>query len=165
VADSKGKGWWTPPTWTDPISERLVNLQDRLEKGEDPEARLRWTDSWIARLLRLFGPNGAPTARARADAAKQLEALDRLEEARPLRELAADAYRRNLGDEHPLTLRQEEWLAINLSKSGLLIESRTLLRHVEEVRLRTLGEANDETLRARLWLAFVDEQLRDNSAS
>jgi hypothetical protein len=147
VADSKGWGWWTLPSWTDPIGERLDHLRDRLEKDQDPEARLRWTESWLARLLRLFGPNGAPTTRARADAAKYLEAMDRFEEARPLREQVADAYRRNLGDEQPDTLISEEWFAINLSRCGMLMESRALLSHVLEVRLRTLGDADDQTIR------------------
>jgi hypothetical protein len=91
--------------------------------------------------------------------------MDRFEEARPLREQVADAYRRNLGDEHPDTLISEEWFAINLSRCGMLMESRALLSHVLEVRLRTLGDADDETIRVSRWLAFIDEQLGDNSAS
>jgi hypothetical protein len=89
--------------------------------------------------------------------------MGRFEEARPLREQVADAYRYNLGDEHPDTLLAEEWFAINLSHCGMLLESRALLSHVLEVRLRTLGDADDETIRASRWLADLDEQVGDKS--
>ena len=148
-----------PAPMDGPIDESLGHLRDRLEKGRDPEDALRSSRSRLALLQRLIGPNGAPAARAREDVAKRLEATDRFEESRPLREQVADAYRRNPGDEHSYTLKSEEWFAINLSRCGMLMESRALLSHVLEVRLRTLGDAGDETIRVTRWLAYLDEEV------
>jgi hypothetical protein len=140
------------------------NLRERLEKDRDPAVVLRLAESNLDRQLRRFGTDGSPTARAREQVAQRLEEMGRFEEARPLRELVADGYRRHFGDEHPFTLTEEEWLAINLSKSGMLMEARVLLSHVHEIRLRTLGAANDETLKASRRLVIIDEQLGDEGA-
>jgi hypothetical protein len=121
VTDSEGRGWQTRPKWIEAMAGAAGNLRERLEKGRDPAVVLRLAESNLERQLRRFGPDGSPTARAREQLAQRLEAMGRFEEARPLRELVADGYRRHFGDEHPFTLTEEEWLAINLSKSGMLM--------------------------------------------
>jgi hypothetical protein len=163
VADWEGWSWRTRPKWVETMSQAAGNLRERIEKGRDPAVVLRWSESNLARQLRLFGSDGSPTARAREQVAQRLEAMDRFEEARPLRELVADGYRKHFGDEHPYTLTQEEWLAINLMHSGMFTEARTLLKHIHEIGLRTLGAADDETLKASGRLAYIDEQLGDES--
>jgi hypothetical protein len=105
------------------------SLRNRLLKGGDPAVALRLSEENLAGQLRLFGTNGSPTATARREVAKDLEAMGRFEEARPLREQVADPYRRQFGDEHPFTLTSEEWLAVNLNHSGIFMEARTLLIH------------------------------------
>jgi hypothetical protein len=56
-----------------------------LVRNEDPEKLLRQREDLLATQIRVFGPDGGPTANARADVAEQLEAMGRFPEARLLR--------------------------------------------------------------------------------
>jgi len=109
-------------------------------------------------MIRQFGPDGGPTANARADVAKQLEKMGRFAEARLLREEVVAANRRHRGDEHQLTLEAEEWLIVNLRDSGLLKEARSLCSQNREARLRKLGPDNEATVRVSRLLETIDKR-------
>jgi Tetratricopeptide repeat len=94
-------------TWAERIAGHMT-------KNEDPEGLLEKAEDLLALQIRVFGPDGGPTANAREDVAERLEKLGRFIEARPLREEVLAARRRHLGDEDPDTLSAEEWLGWNL---------------------------------------------------
>jgi len=98
-----GRGWWKAPKWVGrltgrPIDWLAIKLQGKLEELEqqepDPDqAALERTEAFLARAIRLFGPDGGPTAGAKADVASQLEKMGRLTEAQLLREAVLEANR------------------------------------------------------------------------
>ena len=121
---------------------------EKLNAKQDPESVLALYEEALKRQIRAHGDDSGPAANARSDIAKQLESMDRLDEARIYRQEAFDAYSRNRGVEDPYTLGAEEWLAVNLARCGLPAEATTHIDHVIEVRTRTLGPDNDETLQS-----------------
>jgi hypothetical protein len=133
------------------------SLGERLIKNDPPEHKLELAENLLAQEIRLVGPDGGPTSRARADVAKQLERMGRLTEARLLRQEVLDANRHHLGDEHPYTLGAEMWLGANLRDSQLLEEARPLFAHVCHVRRHTLGPNDERTLEAESYLASLDD--------
>jgi hypothetical protein len=152
-----GRGWWVNPKALGTVAEWAGKAADRLSKRESPEQRLKRMESALAMQIRIFGPDGGPTARARAAVAEQLEGMGRLTEAQLLRQAVLNANRRHLGDEHPHTLIAEGWLAINLRDQGLGEAARPLFKHVYEVRRRTLGPGDQQTVQAERYLASVDD--------
>ena len=81
--------------------------------------------------------------------------IDRYDEARLLQEKSLDAYRLNLGDEHPDTLVAEFNLALNLSQSGFARDAIPLGAHVYEDRRRIFGPEAKETQSAEPELLTV----------
>ena len=143
------------------LSTRLARKAvDRLDAGSDPEDILERRRRLLDRQIKVFGIDGGPTANSRADVAEQLEKMDRLPEARVLREEVVVAYRRNRGADDLFTVDSEEWLAANLMRSGMTADARPLLDHIVDIRLRTLGAQHEATRRAQRRLsATTPEEL------
>ena len=106
------------PAW---LGKPLANLRDWLDQkasaSASPEQALEMAEKHLHRQIRIYDPDGGPTAVGRADVAARLEALGRLDEAR--------------------------LLGINLTKSGRPDEARIILVHVYDERRRILGPEDD----------------------
>jgi hypothetical protein len=98
-------------------------------QDETPEQRLVRMEEALAMTIKMWGPDGGPTAGLRADIAGQLETLGRFGEARLLRQEVLDATRHHRGRDHADTLTAEMWLGANLSKQDLRDEARPLFEH------------------------------------
>ena len=98
--------------------------------------------------VRMFGVDGGPTANGRAEVARQLESMGRWVEARVFWEQVVAAYRRNRGADDLMTVQSEEFLALNLAKSGLHQDAINLMDHVVAVYRQALGPDHEETTRA-----------------
>jgi hypothetical protein len=155
---SEGRGWWVNPRPLGAVADWAGKAADRLSRKESSEQRLKGMESVLATQIRIFGPDGGPTARARAGVAEQLERMERLTEAQLLRHEVVNANRRHLGGEHPHTLIAEMWLAINLRDQGLGQDARPLFEHVYEVRRRTLGPVDLQTVQAERYLASIEDE-------
>jgi Tetratricopeptide repeat len=156
MSESEGRGWWTFPRWIGLAGNRASRwVLRRSTKGMDPEVVLELAEDALARSIRVFGPDGGPTAGGRAQVAEQLERMDRYSEARLLREEVLAADRRNLGAEHQYTLNAELDLAVNLTNSGSPEEASLLCSHVIQVRESVLGPEHAETLSAKRLLTDI----------
>jgi hypothetical protein len=158
VGTKDGRGWVVLPAW---LGKPLANLRDWLDQkasaSASPEQALEMAEKHLHRQIRIYGPDGGPTAVGRANVAARLEALGRLDEARLLRQEVFDGYARHLGGDHPYTLSAELALAINLTKSGRPDEARIILVHVYDERKRILGPDDDATQTVSRWLATLDK--------
>ena len=112
---------------------------------DDPDARLAVYEESLADLIRLYGPDGGPTAKGRANVAKQLETMGRLAEARLLW-LSPSAFRKHLGRDDPMTLDVDTWLVRNLSMSGMTEPAKVGAEHLYAARLRVNGPDHKDTL-------------------
>jgi hypothetical protein len=121
------------------------NWIKRYEVDKDPDQLLEMKRGILDRQIRVHGVDGGPTANSRADVAKQLDRMDRHDEARLLWEQIVAAYHRNQGSDDLSTVHYEEWLAVNLIESGRVDEGRVLLEHVYNVRLAALGSEDEAT--------------------
>ena len=135
--------------------DRLRNWADR-KADLPPQEALEFAERNLDRQIRIYGPDGGPTAVGRWNVATKLEALGRYEEARLLRREVIAAYGRHVGAEHPHTLSAELALGINLAKSGLCDDARTLFEHVLEHGRRVLPPDDETTKTASRWLASLD---------
>lgn len=153
MAGSGARGWRVHR-----YDKLLQRIRQRAEKSADfgtPEEALEWYEKSLRRQIRIYGPDGGPTAVGRAHVATKLEDLGRFDEARLLREAVVAGYRRHLGDEHVYTLSAELALGINLQRSGMTDQARRVLIHVYEERKRILGPDDEATLTASRWLAAM----------
>jgi hypothetical protein len=158
VAEGRDSGWWIGPKWVRGIGSRLQTAAEDHLLPDDPEARLELYERSLADMIRLYGPDGGPTAKGRANVAKQLEAMGRLAEARLLWVEVLKAFRKHLGEDHPDTLDVESWLVQNLSSSGMTDATRLGARHLYAARLRVNGPDDKETLWVeRLLVSLGDE--------
>jgi hypothetical protein len=156
MATADGRGWYTPPKWVYSLGQRAGRLADRVTKNNPDEKNLEGLEKGLAKMVRVFGPDGGPTANARAAVATMLERMDRLDEAATLREEVLAANRYHLGAEHVRSLMAEMCLASNLIRQDRADEAKPLLRHVIEVRQRTLGPNADGTNEVEKWLANIE---------
>lgn len=150
---SGARGWRVH--WYDNL---LGRVRQRLEGSVDfgtPEETLEAYERYLRRQIRIYGPDGGPTAVGRANVATKLEDLGRFDEARLLREAVVAGYRRHLGGEHIYTLSAELALGINFKNSGMSEEAMHLFAHVYEERKRQLGPDDEATLTASRWLAAM----------
>jgi hypothetical protein len=85
--------------------------------------------------------------------------MGRLEEALGLRHEVLDANRRHLGDDHPYTLKAEEWLGIDLRATGNLEDAKCHFSHVVGVRMRTQGPNDKQTVQANRWLDTIEPEI------
>jgi hypothetical protein len=148
--------WWNGRKWkaldTGPARSSREWAERALEKlhaKQDPESVLALYEKSLERQIRVHGVDSGPAANARGDVAKQLESMDRLDEARVFRQETFDAYTRNRGVEDPYTLGAEEWLAVNLARCGLTADAIIHIEHVIEVRTQTYGPDHQDTVEAR----------------
>jgi tetratricopeptide (TPR) repeat protein len=146
MTEFHGRGWHTLPKWMEPL---IGGIRRRIwgwaNFDSNPEDALESAERSLQRAIRIYGPDGGPTAVCRGEVAKRLEALGRWDEARTRREEALDAYRRRLGDEHRYSLDAEMFLGDNLRNAGLTELARKYYLHVCEVRRRTLGPGDSQT--------------------
>jgi hypothetical protein len=144
-----------PVVWLD---RRLRTKQEeRDQQDPDPAQRaLERTEARLARMIRWFGPDGGPTAAARAVVATQLEKMDRLVEARLLRETVLEAHRHHFGPEHLDTLTAEWWLAANLYRQQMVIEARALVVHARDGLRLQLGPDDGRTIEIEELLFKLD---------
>ena len=150
-----GWGWWGGTKWLRASGVRIRHVAYKLLALRDPAENLKVAEDVLARQIRLFGPDGGPTANARAEVAKRLEILERFVEARVLREEVVAAFRRHRGNDDLYTLVAEEWLAFDLVQCGMRDEASDLYSHVFQVRLRDLGPDDAKTVHARANLAAM----------
>jgi hypothetical protein len=129
-----------------------------LQRNYDSEQRLDVLETALATAISTHGPDGGPTATARAFVASQLEEMGRHAEARLLRRDVVDARRRRLGSEDLSTLISEYNLAYNLYQCRMYEEAEPLSVHVYESRRRILGPDDAETLHANQLLTFIQEE-------
>jgi Tetratricopeptide repeat len=149
-------GWVVLPHWLEaPLGKIRKKLESFVYRGT-PEESLEAAEDILRRQIRIFGPDGGPAAVGRANVAKKLEDLGRLDEARLLRREVVAGYKRHLGDGHIYTLSAELALGINLKTSGMSDEARDLFTHVHEERTRVLGPDDEATLTASRWLTSMD---------
>lgn len=151
-----GRGWVVLPSWLTKLEVNCREWADR-KAAYPPEKALEVAEKHLHRQIRIYGPDGGPTAVGRANVATKLEAFGRHDEARLLRQEVAAGYERHLGADHPYTLSAELALGINLTKSGMSDEARRVFAHVYEERKRILGPDDDATKTASRWLATVDQ--------
>ena len=156
MVEGDGRGWHTSPRWVDSLFSKAKKWAFRTA-NYTPEEALEAAESGLTLQIRLYGPDGGPTAASRGDVARQLEQLGRLTEARLLREESFAAYQRRLGDEHRYTLDSELWLGMNLKPSGLPHDARSHFAHVCEVRRRILGPDDQQTQLAERFLASLGD--------
>jgi hypothetical protein len=161
-----GRGWWKTPKWVGRLIGRPVDwlaikltrrLDERDQQEPDPaQAALERTETRLTWAIHLFGPDGGPTAGARADVASQLEKMDRLAEARLLREADLDANRYHFGPEHLDTLTAEWWLATNLCRQHMIDETKPLVVHARDGLRLQLGPDNERTIEIEKLLSSLD---------
>jgi hypothetical protein len=120
--------------------------------------QLRRSESRLSFQIRIFGPDGGPTSKARSAVARNLEKLGRHSEALLLREEVFAANRRHLGIEHPFTLQAEGSLALTQRAIGNVDEARRLFAHTYEIRMRTQGPDNEKTIKSKLWLDAIERE-------
>jgi eukaryotic-like serine/threonine-protein kinase len=156
MVESDGRGWHTSPRWVDSLFSKAKTWAFRTA-DYTPEEALEAAEKGLALQIRLYGPDGGPTAASRGDVARQLERMGRLTEARLLREESLAAYQRRLGVEHRYTLDAELWLGMNLKAAGLPEEARSHFVHVCEVRRRILGPDDEQTHLAERFLASLGD--------
>src|ERR1022692_5351164 len=113
MARADERGWFTLPKWIYSMGERAGTLGDRITKNDSPEKKLERAEKTLSTQIRMFGPDGGPTANARARVATVLERMDRFIEAGFLRDEVLAANRHHLGTEHVRTLMAEMGLAYN----------------------------------------------------
>jgi hypothetical protein len=128
-------------------------------ESDPPEKALERAEGNLAMTIRVFGPDGGPTAGARAEVASKLESMGRFAEARLLRESVLEAHRHHNGPEHLDTLTAELWLAFNLCKQHMLGEAKPLVVHACEGRRSLLGPDDERTMQAEKLLSQLDEGL------
>jgi hypothetical protein len=163
VAEGRDSGWWIGPEWVRDIGSRIEKtVEARLP--DDPEARLGLYEKSLADLIRVYGPDGGPTAKGRAKVAKQLETMGRLAEARLLWVEVLSAFRKHLGSDHPATLDVESWLVRNLSVSGMTEPARLGAGHLYAARLRVNGPDDKETLWVERLLVTLGDKNDGGSA-
>jgi hypothetical protein len=156
VVEADGRGWFTVPAWFRKIGDWGYGFFERATKHKDPEVNLERAENNLATTIRQFGPDGGPTANARALVADRLEEMDRYTEALLLRQDVLDAQRRRRGDLDPVTLRAELYLGFNLGHTGFYDEAKPLFRHVLEKGPVVLGADHSEVRAARRWLDALD---------
>jgi hypothetical protein len=145
VAEGRGSGWWLRPKWLRGIGGRLGDaIEARLP--EDPNARLELLETSLSDQIKIYGPDGGPTAKVRSLIAKQLEAMGRYAEARLLWVEVLTASRKHLGDDAPDTLDAETWLVRNLVISGMSDAARSGAQHLYAARLKVNGPDDKTTL-------------------
>lgn len=157
VAEGRDSGWWIGPKWVQGVGSRVEKAAEAL-LPENPEKRLEWYEASLRDQIRLYGPDGGPTARCRANVAKQLESMGRLAEARLLWMEVLSAFQKHLGKDHPATLDVESWLVRNLSSSGMTEAARMGARHLYAARLRVNGPDDKETLWVERLLVSLGDQ-------
>jgi hypothetical protein len=137
-------------------SKLAAKVEKRLSKDMSPQERLTKVEDALDVLIRTYGPDGGPTANGRSRVADELEAMDRYQEARLLRQEALAAFRHHLGNDRPRTIEAETMLARNFLDSGLRGEARPLLRHIHDAEEARLGPNNVGTVWASKWLEYLD---------
>jgi hypothetical protein len=157
-----GWGWWSGTKWLRALGTRIRQVAYKVLAHRDPADNLMIAEDVLAKQLRRFGPDGGPTANARAEVAKRLEILGRFVEARVLREEVVAANRRHRGNDDLYTLAAEEWLAFDLVQCGMRDEASELYSHVYEVRLRDIGPDDARTAHARANLAAMGASTDDS---
>jgi hypothetical protein len=146
VAEGRDTGWRYAPKWLRGIGNRVVRTAETHLLPDDGEARLELLEESLGDQIRIFGPDGGPTADARARVAKQLEAMGQMAEARLLRVEVLTTYRKHMGEDHPTTLIMEAWLVNNLYLSGMTESARMGAKRLYEARLRVSGPDDENTL-------------------
>ena len=145
------------PRWLATPYEKLRDCATRCADATlSPAEALALAEKTLARVIRIYGPDGGPTAVNRAHVARRLEALGRYDEARLLRQDVVAAYQRHFGIDNQHTLSAELALGINLAKSGMTDDARTMFTRVCEGRSRVLGPNDEATKSANRWLASLD---------
>jgi tetratricopeptide (TPR) repeat protein len=147
--------WDSSPAWPSWMGSWARALEKRISKREDPQLRADRRLRLVDRQIRVHGPSGLPTARARIDAADSLVAAGRNAEAVELRREVVETYERNLGREDLATLEQTAALAELLSRAGQRTEAMDLMQRVYNSLLRALGPQNQSTQWARGFLALL----------
>jgi len=130
-------------------------VADHLLNQRTPEERLAHWEQALEKAIRTYGPDSRQAAMGRQRVAAELEKLGRYDEARLLQGKWLDAYRLNLGDEHPDTLVAEFNLVLNLGQSGFARDAIPLGLHVFEGRRRIFGPDAKETQSAERLLQII----------
>lgn len=161
-----GRGWWKAPNWVGRVTGRPVvwltakvdgKLEELDQEEPDPaQAALDRTEARLTRMIRIFGPDGGPTAAARAEVASQLEKMGRLTEARLYREAALEANRNHFGPEHIDTLTAEWWLAVNLYGEQMFNEAKPLAVHASDGLRSQLGPDDERTIEIEKLRSWID---------
>jgi hypothetical protein len=126
---------------------------------ETPEEAVTSTEKLVAVQIRLFGEDGGPTSRARADLARALESAGRPIEARVLWEQVVLAHRRNRGPEDEQTLDAELWLVSSLARQGMYEDALPLAVHVRDGRRHIKGIKSNDIAKADQWVTTLTKAL------
>jgi hypothetical protein len=132
-----------PPRWFQRLLRHFVG---NMATGDDPEG---WLEGWRGALdltIERTGVDSSLTSSTRRLYAQQLEEMGRWAEARFLREVEVERYRRIDGVDHSETLLSELWLAADLVELKEYEMARALYSHIFEVRHRTLGFDHPDTV-------------------
>ena len=140
----KDAAWRAPGRPLRDIGNFSGRVADRLLEDKNPEFRLEQWEETLRNAIRKYGPSSRQAAMSHWRVGQALESLGRYDEAGLHLKQAFDAYRQNLGDDHPDTLVAEFNLARNLCLCGRPKEAAPLCLHVGKVRESIYGRDSDE---------------------
>jgi hypothetical protein len=159
MAEGDGRGWNRHPQLIRlirPLTWWGQRRWSRVENG-DPEVALSAAEDALAALIKVFGPDGGPTAGGRAKVTHQLERLDRYPEAQMMWEDVVQSNRRHFGDDDMTTVSAESRLAHVLGSTGHIDDAIPLARHVYTVCRRDVGPDHNATVQAREMLTALGD--------
>jgi eukaryotic-like serine/threonine-protein kinase len=159
MAEGDGRGWNRHPQLIRlirPLTWWGQRKWSRIEEG-DPAKALSVAEDSLAALIKVFGPDGGPTAAGRAKVAHQLERLDRYAEAQLMWQDVVESNRHYFGDDDMATVSAESRLAHVLGLTGQIDIAIPLARQVYNVYLRDLGPEHKATIRAREMLTALGD--------
>ena len=144
-------------TW---LGNRFLKISTRAAKGSNPEEWLEGLKEASDRIIAESGPASQNAMVARYVVATQLEEMGRNSEAQALWDAEVRLLRERVGPDDLLTVKAEEYLAMNLLNSGETNRARDMFMHIHDVRLELLGPSDEATQWVR---AVIDGIGQDDS--